>query len=94
MKQCFVLLFCAAILSACAGSKKEEEAEDYEHIHRFLTALEHLGVLDRAQGIIFGERVDIPKDCESSTTEVREAGSLNRSRLAFRPGMAMQTIRC
>lgn len=43
----------------------EEVAEDYEHIHRFLTILEHKGILDKASGLIFGEWVDIPADCES-----------------------------
>jgi len=43
----------------------EEVEEDYQHIHRFLTILKHMGVLDQAEGIIFGEWVDIPMDCES-----------------------------
>lgn len=43
----------------------EEIEEDYQHIHRFLTILKHRGVLDQAEGIIFGEWVDIPADCES-----------------------------
>ncbi len=43
----------------------EEVNEDYEHIHRFLTILKHAGVLDQAEGIIFGEWVDVPADCES-----------------------------
>lgn len=43
----------------------EEVEEDYQHIHRFLTILKHMGVLDQAEGIIFGEWVDIPADCES-----------------------------
>ena len=43
----------------------EEVEEDYEHIHRFLTTLKHKGILDRASGIIFGEWVDIPAECET-----------------------------
>ncbi len=43
----------------------EEVDEDYEHIHRFLTILEHRGVLDKAAGIIFGEWIDYPKECET-----------------------------
>ncbi len=42
----------------------EDVEEDYGHIHRYLTVLKHLGVLDRAAGIIFGEWVDYPKECE------------------------------
>ena len=43
----------------------EETNEDMEHIHRYLTVLKHMGVLDKAQGIIFGEWTDISKECES-----------------------------
>ena len=43
----------------------EEVEEDYEHIHRYLTVLKNKGVLDRASGIIFGEWVDIPVECET-----------------------------
>ena len=43
----------------------EETEEDYEHIHRFLTILKHRGVLDKAEGIIFGEWVDFPEYCET-----------------------------
>lgn len=41
----------------------EEVEEDYEHIHRFLTILDHQGILDKAAGLIFGEWVDIPTEC-------------------------------
>lgn len=43
----------------------EDVEEDYEHIHRYLTVLEHRGVLDKAAGIIFGEWIDYPKECET-----------------------------
>ena len=43
----------------------EEVEEDYEHIHRYLTVLEHMGILDRASGVIFGEWVDLPAFCET-----------------------------
>ncbi len=43
----------------------EEIGEDYEHIHRFLTILKHRGVLDRAEGIVFGEWADYPEYCET-----------------------------
>ena len=43
----------------------EEVAEDYEHIHRGLTILDHFGVLDNAQGIIFGEWIEVPEECET-----------------------------
>ena len=40
----------------------EDESENLQHIHRYLTILKHAGVLDRAAGIIFGEWADIPTD--------------------------------
>ncbi len=38
----------------------EDVGEDLQHIHRYLTILKHLGVLQRASGIICGEWVDMP----------------------------------
>ena len=43
----------------------EEVEEDYEHIHRFLTLLDHRGILDKAAGIVFGEWIDYPEECET-----------------------------
>ena len=40
----------------------EDVEEDLQHIHRYLAILEHLGVLDSAAGIIFGEWTDMPAD--------------------------------
>ena len=40
----------------------EEVGEDIQHIHRFLEILRHAGVLDNAQGIVFGEWTEIPSD--------------------------------
>ena len=40
----------------------EDEGENFQHLHRYLTVLKHLGVLDRAAGIVFGEWADIPAD--------------------------------
>ena len=40
----------------------EEVGENMQHIHRYLTVLKHMGVLDRASGIIFGEWTDLPAD--------------------------------
>lgn len=40
----------------------EDEGEDLQHIHRYLTVLKHLGVLDKAAGIVFGEWADYPAD--------------------------------
>lgn len=40
----------------------EDIGEDIQHIHRYLTVLKHMGVLDRASGIIFGEWTDLPAD--------------------------------
>ena len=38
----------------------EDESEDLQHIHRYLTILKHTGVLDRAAGIVFGEWTELP----------------------------------
>ncbi len=40
----------------------EDVGEDVQHVHRYLSILKHLGVLDRAAGIVFGEWTDIPTD--------------------------------
>lgn len=40
----------------------EDESEDLQHIHRYLTILKHHGVLERAAGIVFGEWADVPAD--------------------------------
>lgn len=40
----------------------EDVGEDLEHIHRYLTILKHQDILKNAQGIIFGEWVDLPTD--------------------------------
>ena len=37
----------------------EDVGEDIQHIHRYLTILKHLGILDRASGIIFGEWTEL-----------------------------------
>ncbi|MDO4538862.1 MAG: LD-carboxypeptidase [Coriobacteriales bacterium] len=39
----------------------EEIAENRAHIHRLLTILKNMGVLDNAVGIVFGEWADVPK---------------------------------
>ena len=43
----------------------EDVEEDYEHIHRLLTILKHKGILDKASGLIFGEWIDIPTECDT-----------------------------
>ena len=40
----------------------EDVEEDMMHIHLYLTLLKHLGVLERAAGLIFGEWTDMPAD--------------------------------
>lgn len=40
----------------------EDIDENPQHIHRYLTALMHLTVLDRAQGIVFGEWTGVPRE--------------------------------
>lgn len=43
----------------------EDVGENTSHIHRCLTILKHMGVLDSAQGIIFGEWTDSSMDTSS-----------------------------
>lgn len=43
----------------------EDVNEDYEHIHRFISILEHHGVLDKAAGLIFGQWIEYPAECET-----------------------------
>ena len=43
----------------------EDVGEDTSHIHRYLTILKHIGILDRAQGIIFGEWTEASLDGSS-----------------------------
>lgn len=40
----------------------EDVEEDLQHIHRCLTVLKHMGVLDKAEGIVFGEWTDNPEN--------------------------------
>lgn len=40
----------------------EDVGETSRSTHRFLMILKHLGVLDRAAGIVFGEWTDLPED--------------------------------
>ena len=49
----------------------EDVGEDIQHIHRYLTVLKHLGILDRAAGIIFGEWTDLPSDPEDYSGDSR-----------------------
>ena len=42
----------------------EDIGEDVQHVHRYLAVLKHLGVLDRASGIVFGEWADVPVDMD------------------------------
>jgi muramoyltetrapeptide carboxypeptidase len=42
----------------------EDIGEDVQHVHRYLAVLKHLGVLDRASGIVFGEWTDVPTDMD------------------------------
>lgn len=39
----------------------EDVGEDVRHLHRYLTILKHVGVLDQAAGIVFGEWTELPK---------------------------------
>ena len=49
----------------------EDEGENMQHLHRYLTVLEHAGVLDGAAGIVFGEWADIPTDMEDYSGDSR-----------------------
>ena len=42
----------------------EDVGEDVQHVHRYLAVLKHLGVLDRAAGVVFGEWTDVPTDMD------------------------------
>ena len=42
----------------------EDVGEDVQHVHRYLAVLKHLGVLDRAAGVVFGEWTDVPLDMD------------------------------
>ena len=44
----------------------EEIDADLEQVHRLLTVLKHQGVLDQAAGIIFGEWINVPAECETA----------------------------
>ncbi len=62
--------FCSVLGSAYDITKTEDPyilffedvGENLQHIHRYLTILKHLGVLDKASGIIFGEWTDLPQN--------------------------------
>ena len=49
----------------------EEVDEDVQHIHRYLTILKHLGVLDRVAGIVFGEWTSMPANMGDYTGSSR-----------------------
>ena len=42
----------------------EDVGEDIQHIHRYLTVLEHIGALGDVAGIVFGEWADVPTDMD------------------------------
>jgi len=42
----------------------EDIGEDVQHVHRYIALLKHLGVLDRAAGIVFGEWTEVPTDMD------------------------------
>ena len=49
----------------------EDVGENHNHIHRYLTVLDHLGVLDGASAIIFGEWTELPADESENFGDVR-----------------------
>lgn len=42
----------------------EDVGEDIQHVHRYLAILKHLGVLEHASGIVFGEWTEVPTDMD------------------------------
>ncbi|MCR5090159.1 MAG: LD-carboxypeptidase, partial [Oscillospiraceae bacterium] len=67
--------FCSVLGSAYDVSRTDEPyiifledvGENFQHIHRYLTVLKHLGVLNKASGIVFGEWTEIPQDLADYT---------------------------
>lgn len=49
----------------------EDVGENVQHLHRYLTILKHLGVLNHASGIVFGQWVDVPADMEDYSGDTR-----------------------
>lgn len=49
----------------------EEVGENIQHIHRYLTILKHMGVLDKADALIFGEWTELPADGSGNFGRVR-----------------------
>lgn len=49
----------------------EDTCEDMDHIHRYLTVLKHMGVLENAEGIIFGEWTEVPSGEEAEIESSR-----------------------
>ena len=49
----------------------EDVDEDMEHIHRFLSILDHYGVLDKTAGLIFGEWIDYPAESDTNNGNSR-----------------------
>jgi muramoyltetrapeptide carboxypeptidase len=70
----------------------EEVEEDYEHIHRYLTVLEHFGVLDRAAGILFGEWINYPAECETYNGNSRGGRFQSAAEMVSREFMADRDI--
>lgn len=73
----------------------EDVTADMEQIHRYLTVLQHHGVLDRAAGIIFGEWIDVP--LKSEITDGASRGGPFRSvadmiRRSFFPGAEIPIV--
>ena len=52
----------------------EDVGEDVQHIHRYLTILKHAGVLDHAEGIVFGEWTELPEDLGDYFGKTRGGG--------------------
>ncbi|MBO7697663.1 MAG: hypothetical protein J6S38_01355, partial [Erysipelotrichaceae bacterium] len=62
----------------------EDVAEDYEHIHRFLTILKHQGILDKAEALIFGEWIEYPEFCETYNGNSRGGSFTSVADMIFR----------
>ena len=71
----FLAVLHTAYDATAAGEKYvlflEDVGENIQHVHRYLTVLDHLGVLDGAEGIVFGEWTEMPSNGDGNFGELR-----------------------
>ena len=66
----------------------EDIGEDVQHVHRYLAILKHLGVLDGASGIVFGEWTDVPTDLDDYAGTSRGGTFTSMDDMIYRQYMA------